>query len=378
MIRVLLMSALAIFLFADAAEAQVVRRPQYLHRHRDPQPGGPQNVMPPAPPPEPAAFTVSLSTNSLRVSPGQQITATVTVTPVGGFTGLVTLGVYDAPEGVGGTFDANPLTLSSTQAQSTTLHVIAPSSATTGIYSLAVQGRADSQPNASASATLTIAPSMSQFISQAGVGTYFGEQPTAMVSAQIYDLFFGARRLGALHFRSTLPATTPDEAASLDSPSNLLKQQLLDIFGGNFNVYGGIEWNNEHVFVDATGAFRLIDVPKSETGSPPQPQIPPAAAGTGSALSAFWTTGATIRYVLQGVDASGNPGAVTIVGSAFLNGAFQSDLSARFAAPLQRTSFIMNASVNVETGRGYVMLQGRWSNDDALGRQVALSFNPMR
>jgi hypothetical protein len=59
-------------------------------------------------------FIVLSSPNTIFVAPGSSTTSTITITPVNGFSGNVTLSVLGLPSGVTATFSANPATSSST------------------------------------------------------------------------------------------------------------------------------------------------------------------------------------------------------------------------------------------------------------------------
>jgi hypothetical protein len=60
-------------------------------------------------PPPNGSFELSVSTNSISVIAGQQSGTTITVTPVNGFSGTVSLAVSTLPNGVSGSFSVNPI-----------------------------------------------------------------------------------------------------------------------------------------------------------------------------------------------------------------------------------------------------------------------------
>src|SRR5439155_20672553 len=59
-------------------------------------------------------FTLSASPSSRSVAPGGPTSYSVTISPTGGFSGLVTLSVSGLPSGAHGNFTPNPTTASST------------------------------------------------------------------------------------------------------------------------------------------------------------------------------------------------------------------------------------------------------------------------
>ena len=79
-------------------------------------------------------FSLSASPNSLTITRGHHSTTAITITPVSGFTGRVTLTVSGLGSGVTGSFSTNPATSTST------LSLAAISTATTGTYTVTVQG----------------------------------------------------------------------------------------------------------------------------------------------------------------------------------------------------------------------------------------------
>ncbi len=85
----------------------------------------------PAPVPD---FSLSTSSNSLRVARGHSVTSTITVNPLNGFTGLVTLSASGLPNGVTASFSTNPTTGSST------LTLKAGTTAGTGSTTVTVKG----------------------------------------------------------------------------------------------------------------------------------------------------------------------------------------------------------------------------------------------
>jgi hypothetical protein len=82
----------------------------------------------------PVDFTLSASPASQTIAPGGSTSYSVTISPVGGFTGQVTLSVSGLPSGATGSFTPNPATASST------LSVTTSPSTPTGTYTVTITG----------------------------------------------------------------------------------------------------------------------------------------------------------------------------------------------------------------------------------------------
>jgi len=97
-------------------------------------------------------FTLSASPTSLTITQGSNGTSTITVTPVDGFTGSVTLSASGLPSGVTAGFSPNPTTTTST------LTLTASASAATGTVTVTIQGVSGSLTNTT-TLSLTVNPS---------------------------------------------------------------------------------------------------------------------------------------------------------------------------------------------------------------------------
>ena len=86
-------------------------------------------------------FNLSASPSILNVSQGGSVTSTITVTPVDGFSGSVTLSASGLPSGVTAAFSPNPTTSSST------LTLTASASAALGTTNVTIQGASGSLTN---------------------------------------------------------------------------------------------------------------------------------------------------------------------------------------------------------------------------------------
>src|SRR5207237_1285739 len=84
--------------------------------------------------PAPPSYTLSASASSVTVTQGSSTTSTITVSPLNGFTGSVTLSAAGLPDGVTAALDPNPATTTST------LTLTASSTATTGAVTVTITG----------------------------------------------------------------------------------------------------------------------------------------------------------------------------------------------------------------------------------------------
>src|SRR5438034_590194 len=96
-------------------------------------------------------FTLSASPQNQTVTPGGSTSYSITISPVSGFTGQVTLSVSGLPLGANGTFTPNPATASST------LSVTTSASTPIGAYTLTITGVNGSLTHA-ATVVLTVSP----------------------------------------------------------------------------------------------------------------------------------------------------------------------------------------------------------------------------
>jgi len=100
------------------------------------------------------SFTLSASPSSLTITQGSNGTSTITVNPLNGFTGSVTLAASGLPSGVTATFGTNPTTSTSL------LTLTASSTATTGTATVTITGTSGSL-QATTNISLTVNPAAS-------------------------------------------------------------------------------------------------------------------------------------------------------------------------------------------------------------------------
>src|ERR1019366_175532 len=86
-------------------------------------------------------FTLSPSPNSVTITQGSSGTSTITITPLNGFNGSVTLSASGLPSGVTAGFSPNPTTSTST------LTLTASATAATGTVTVTITGTSGSLTN---------------------------------------------------------------------------------------------------------------------------------------------------------------------------------------------------------------------------------------
>jgi hypothetical protein len=111
-------------------------------------------------------FSLSASPSSVTVTQGSSGTSTITITPVNGFSGAVTLSASGLPSGVTATFNPQPATTTST------LTLAASATATTGTVTVTISGTSGSLTNtttlsltvnAASSSPVTVSPTSISF-----------------------------------------------------------------------------------------------------------------------------------------------------------------------------------------------------------------------
>jgi N,N-dimethylformamidase beta subunit-like protein len=129
-------------------------------------------------------FTLSTSPSTRTVSPGGSTSYGVTISPTGGFTGLVGLSVTGLPSGATGSFTPNPATASST------LSVTTSTSTPAGTYTLTVTGIGGSLTQTTTVA-LTLARPGITYDNQVSSGVRFG---VSTVTTPSFSIGSGANR----------------------------------------------------------------------------------------------------------------------------------------------------------------------------------------
>ncbi len=120
------------------------------------------------------SFTLSASPGSVSVAQGAQVTTTIAVAPVNGFTGSVTLSASGLPTGVTASFSSNPTSATSV------LTLAASPTAATGAATVTIKGTSGSL---TASTTVKLTVSGSATVSLMPISLSFGNQVIKTTSA---------------------------------------------------------------------------------------------------------------------------------------------------------------------------------------------------
>ncbi len=118
-------------------------------------------------PPPPPDFSLSATPPTQTVVRGNSTNFGVTITPISGFSGQITLSVAGLPTGAAGTFTPNPATASST------LNITTAATTPTGSYTVTITGVSGSLTH-TATATLTVASSGVTFDNKVSSDIQFG------------------------------------------------------------------------------------------------------------------------------------------------------------------------------------------------------------
>jgi hypothetical protein len=123
-----------------------------------------------------AGFTLSASPESVSVAEGSTGTSTITVAPLNGFTGSVTLAATGLPSGVTAAFNPNPTTTTST------LTLTASASASTGTSTVTITGTSGSL-TASTTVSLTVTGSSSPVVTLTPTSLTWGKTKVGVTTA---------------------------------------------------------------------------------------------------------------------------------------------------------------------------------------------------
>jgi hypothetical protein len=115
-------------------------------------------------------FTVAASPSAVSVARGSNVSSTITVTSVNGFSSATTLSLSALPSGVTAAFSANPVTPPANGSATSTLTFTASATATTGTTNVTVTGTSGSLVQTTTIALTVTAPS-SQLIQNGGFET---------------------------------------------------------------------------------------------------------------------------------------------------------------------------------------------------------------
>ena len=145
-------------------------------------------------------YTLSASPSSVTVTQGSTGSSTITVSPLNGFTGSVTLSASGLPIGVTAAFSPNPTTTTST------LTLTANPTATTGTVTVTITGTSGTLPPKTTTLTLTVsaqaAPDYTLSASPSSVTVTQGSNGTSTITVSPQNGFTGSVNLST----SSLPS----------------------------------------------------------------------------------------------------------------------------------------------------------------------------
>jgi hypothetical protein len=137
-------------------------------------------------------FALSASPNSLTITQGTSGASTITVTPLNGFSGSVSLSASGLPSGVTAAFGTNPTNTTST------MTLTATSTATTGTVTVTITGASGSLTNpASISLTVKAAPNFALSASPSSLSVTQGAKGTSKITVTPQNGFGGGVSLSA-------------------------------------------------------------------------------------------------------------------------------------------------------------------------------------
>jgi hypothetical protein len=138
------------------------------------------------------SFSLSASPNAVTITQGSQGTSTITITPLNGFSGSVTLSATGLPNGVTAAFSPNPATSSST------LTLTASATTATGTATVTITGTSGTLTETTTlSLTVNLAPSFSLSASPNAVTITQGSQGTSTITITPLNGFSGSVTLSA-------------------------------------------------------------------------------------------------------------------------------------------------------------------------------------
>src|SRR5205809_789546 len=146
-------------------------------------------------------YTLSASPSSVTVTQGSTGSSTITVSPLNGFTGSVTLSASGLPSGVTAAFSPNPTTTTST------LTLAASSTAATGTVTVTITGFSGSLTRTTTlSLTVAAAPDYTLSASPSSVTVTQGSTGTSTITVSPQNGFTGSVTLSTSSLPSGVPA----------------------------------------------------------------------------------------------------------------------------------------------------------------------------
>lgn len=175
------------------------------------------------------SFGLSLASSSLSIAPGASGTASVTISPQSGFSGAVSLTISGLPAGVTGSFSPASATSSST------LTVIASSTAAAGTYNATITGTSGTlSSTARLTLTITAPPSFTISATPASVSVAPGASTTRTITITPQNGFTGTVSLAASGLPSGVSASF--SSANATTTSTLTLAATSSAAQGTYNV----------------------------------------------------------------------------------------------------------------------------------------------
>lgn len=169
-------------------------------------------------------FSLAANPSSVSVQQGSTGTSTITVTPVNGFSGAVTLSASGGPSGVTTSFSPNPTSTTST------LTITVPSGTTKGTYTLTVSGTSGSLTNTT-SVTLIVTAGTSPAVTLTPASLAFGKEIVGQTTAAKTVTM---RNTGSATLNITSIVASGDFAISSTTCGSTLAQGALCVINATF------------------------------------------------------------------------------------------------------------------------------------------------
>src|SRR5205809_4186120 len=161
-------------------------------------------------------YTLSASPSSVTVTQGSTGSSTITVSPLNGFTGSVTLSTSILPSGVTVAFNPNPTTTTST------LTLAASSTAATGTVTVTITGFSGSLTRTTTlSLTVAAAPDYTLSASPSSVTVTQGSTGTSTITVSPQNGFTGGVTLSTSRLPSPAPASSSPNPTTTTSTLTL-------------------------------------------------------------------------------------------------------------------------------------------------------------
>jgi hypothetical protein len=160
-------------------------------------------------------FTLSASPNSVTITQGSNGTSTITITPLNGFSGSVTLSASGLPSGVTAGFAPNPATTTST------LTLTASATAATGTVTVTISGTSGTLTNTTTLSLTVNAQNFSLSASPNSVTITQGNQGTSTITITPQNGFSGSVTLSASGLPSGVTAGFAPNPATTTSTLTL-------------------------------------------------------------------------------------------------------------------------------------------------------------